>query len=281
VTNWQDYDGALRQRGSLTGWFIDEAIAGWRAHANRDDAVEAPVHRSVVHQLERDAICHALGFRASPSHVQLFRRQSDSDHPGAIVARQGQSHAAPAAADVEHCLWKARYAAVGEADNIVLLYSASRPGQKIDRRDDLTRCDRRLPMPLGTFVEEADASPEVLAVYDDIKKTRDTDYINNFWKIIANDPKTLRRTWNDLKEVMAPGALDPLTKELVYLAVSITNGCEYCTVSHTAGARKAGMTKEMREELIAVIGMANDTNRLANAYRVESDPRFVDAASTL
>ena len=136
-------------------------------------------------------------------------------------------------------------------------------------------------MPLGKFIEESDASPEVRAIYDDIKLTRGTDYINNFWKVIANDPKTLRRTWDDLKEIMAPGVLDPLTKELVYLAVSITNGCEYCTVSHTAAARKAGMTKEMREELIAVIGMASNTNRLANAYGVESDPRFVEAACTL
>lgn len=136
-------------------------------------------------------------------------------------------------------------------------------------------------MTLGSFVEEADASPEVRAVYEDIKATRQTDYINNFWKILANDPKALRRTWDDLKEIMAPGALDGLTKELIYLAVSISNGCEYCTVSHTAAARKAGMTKEMRNELVAVIGMANNTNRLANAYRVESDARFVAAASSL
>jgi AhpD family alkylhydroperoxidase len=136
-------------------------------------------------------------------------------------------------------------------------------------------------VPLGTYIEEADAPPEVRAVYDDIKATRNTDYINNFWKILANDPKALRRTWSDLKDVMAPGALDALTKELIYLAVSITNGCEYCTVSHTAAARRAGMTKAMRDELIAVVGMANNTNRLANAYRVESDARFVEAASTL
>jgi len=134
-------------------------------------------------------------------------------------------------------------------------------------------------MTLGKLIEEADASREVLAVYEDIKATRQTDYINNFWKILANDPNTLRRTWSDLKEVMAPGAIDALTKELIYLAVSISNGCEYCTVSHTAAARRAGMTKEMREELIAVVGMANNTNRLANAYRVESDARFVEAAT--
>ena len=136
-------------------------------------------------------------------------------------------------------------------------------------------------MPLAKLIEEAEASPEVRAVYDDIRRSRSTDYINNFWKVLANDPKTLRRTWEDLKEVMAPGALDALTKELIYLAVSISNGCEYCTVSHTAAARKAGMTREMRAELIAVVGMANNTNRLANAYRVEPDPRFIAAASSL
>lgn len=133
-------------------------------------------------------------------------------------------------------------------------------------------------MTLGTMIDEENASPEVRAVYDDIKTSRNTDYINNFWKVLANDPKALRRTWGDLKEVMAPGALDALTKELIYLAISISNGCEYCTVSHTAAARKAGMTKEMRNELIAVVGMANETNRLANAYRVDSDARFVAAA---
>ncbi len=136
-------------------------------------------------------------------------------------------------------------------------------------------------MPLGKYIEDAAAPPEVRAVYDDIKTSRGTDYINNFWKVLANDPATLRRTWEDLKQIMAPGALDPLTKELIYLAVSISNGCEYCTVSHTAAARRAGMTKAMREELIAVVGMANNTNRLANAYRVESDARFLEAASTL
>jgi len=136
-------------------------------------------------------------------------------------------------------------------------------------------------MALGPMIEEADASPEVRAVYEDIKASRGTDYINNFWKVLANDPKALRRTWADLKEIMAPGALDGLTKELLYLAVSISNGCEYCTVSHTAAARKAGMTRQMREELVAVVGMANNTNRLANAYRVESDARFVEAASTM
>lgn len=136
-------------------------------------------------------------------------------------------------------------------------------------------------MALVKLIEEQDASPEVKAVYDDIKKTRQVDWINNFWKALANDPKTLKRTWEDLKQIMSPGALDPLTKELIYLAVSITNGCDYCTVSHTAGARKAGMTAEMRHELMAVIGMANETNRLVNGYRVDIDPKLLEAASSL
>lgn len=136
-------------------------------------------------------------------------------------------------------------------------------------------------MALTKMIEEHEASPEVKAVYDDIKATRQVDWINNFWKVLANDPKTLKRTWEDLKQIMAPGALDPLTKELIYLAVSVTNGCEYCTVSHTASARRAGMTAAMRHELMAVIGMANETNRLVNGYRVDVDPKLLEAASTL
>jgi len=136
-------------------------------------------------------------------------------------------------------------------------------------------------MALAKMIEEHEASPEVKAVYEDIKTTRKVDWINNFWKVLANDPKTLKRTWEDLKQIMAPGALDPLTKELIYLAVSVTNGCEYCTVSHTASARKAGMTAAMRHELMAVIGMANETNRLVNGYRVDVDPALLEAASTL
>jgi AhpD family alkylhydroperoxidase len=124
------------------------------------------------------------------------------------------------------------------------------------------------------FVEYAEASPEVREVYDDIMRTRGTDWINNFWKALANDPPTLRRTWRSLKEVMAPGALEPLTKELLYLAVSITNSCNYCIGSHAAAAKKLGMTQEMLGELIAVIGMANETNRLADGYRVPLDARF-------
>jgi uncharacterized peroxidase-related enzyme len=129
-------------------------------------------------------------------------------------------------------------------------------------------------MSMVPLVEEREASPEVRAVFDDIRKTRNTDWINNFWKALANDPATLRRTWESLKEVMAPGALDPLTKELIYLAVSITNSCAYCTASHGAAAKRLGMTKEALNELIAVVGMANETNRLADGYRVPVDERF-------
>ena len=124
------------------------------------------------------------------------------------------------------------------------------------------------------LVEYADASPEVRAIYDDIMATRRTDWINNFWKALAHDPATLRRTWESIKQIMAPGALDPLTKELVYLAVSASNQCTYCIASHTASARKAGMTDAMLAELMAVVGMANETNRLSAGYQVEVDERF-------
>ena len=126
-------------------------------------------------------------------------------------------------------------------------------------------------------IEYADASPEVRAVYDDIMATRRTDWINNFWKALAHDPATLRRTWQSIKEIMRPGALDPLTKELIYVAVSATNQCGYCIASHTAGARKSGMTDDMFAELMAVVGMANETNRLASGYQVEIDDRFKPA----
>src|SRR5881227_3541641 len=125
-----------------------------------------------------------------------------------------------------------------------------------------------------TLIEYAAASAEVRAVYDDIMATRKTDWINNFWKALANDPKTLRRTWESIKQIMAPGALDPLVKEMIYLAVSATNQCPYCIASHTAAARKAGMTSEMFAELMAVVGMANETNRLASGYQVEIDERI-------
>ncbi len=124
------------------------------------------------------------------------------------------------------------------------------------------------------LIELEDASPEVRAVYEDIMATRGTNWINNFWKALAHDPATLRRTWESIKQIMGPGALDPLTKELLYLAVSTTNQCPYCIASHTAGARKAGMTDAMFAEAMAVVGMANETNRLASGYQVEIDPQF-------
>lgn len=125
------------------------------------------------------------------------------------------------------------------------------------------------------LIEIEDASPEVRAVYDDIMKARGTDWINNFWKVLAHDPKLLKRTWESIREVMAPGALDPLTKEMIYIAVSATNNCEYCTFSHTAAARAKGMSEAQLMELLAVVGMANETNRLANGLRPPVDPQFL------
>ena len=129
---------------------------------------------------------------------------------------------------------------------------------------------------MATFglIEYRDASPEVRAVYDDIMATRKTDWINNFWKAIAHDPVTLKRTWESIKQIMAPGALDPLTKELIYVAVSVTNNCAYCIASHTVSARNKGMTDAMFNELQAVIGMANETNKLVTGYQVEIDSQF-------
>jgi len=129
-------------------------------------------------------------------------------------------------------------------------------------------------MPMVKMTEYAEAAPEVRAVYDDIMATRKIDWINNFWKVLAHHPPTLKRTWESVKEVMAPGALDPLVKEMLYIAVSVTNNCEYCIASHTASARKQGLTDAQLAELLAVVGMANETNRLANGYRVEVDERF-------
>ena len=120
-------------------------------------------------------------------------------------------------------------------------------------------------------IEYADASPQVRAVYDDIKRVRNVPDVNNFWKYLARDPVTLKRTWESVKEVMTAGALDSLTKEMIYLAVSVTNGFSYCIASHTAAARKAGMTEGMFGELMAVIGMANETNRLSDGYRIPID----------
>jgi AhpD family alkylhydroperoxidase len=124
------------------------------------------------------------------------------------------------------------------------------------------------------LIEYQDAAPAVRAVYDDIMATRQTDYINNFWKALAHDPATLKRTWESIKQIMGPGSLDPLLKEMIYLAVSATNQCGYCIASHTAAARKAGMTDAQFAELMAVVGMANETNRLASGYQVEIDERF-------
>ena len=124
------------------------------------------------------------------------------------------------------------------------------------------------------LIEYQDASPEVRAVYDDIMATRRTDWINNFWKAIAHDPATLKRTWESIKQIMAPGALDPLTKEMIYIAVSVTNQCNYCIASHTVSAQKKGMTDAMFQEVMAVVGMANETNKLSTGYQVEIDSQF-------
>lgn len=125
-------------------------------------------------------------------------------------------------------------------------------------------------------ISHADATPEVRAVFDDIKATRQVEDVNNFWKYLANEPRMLEHVWSSLKEMMAPGALDPLTKELVYLAVSITNGCDYCMASHGAAARAKGADEAMLNELFAVVGLANMTNRLADAYGVPVDAAFRD-----
>ncbi len=129
---------------------------------------------------------------------------------------------------------------------------------------------------MSRLIEYADAPAEVRAVFDAIKAARGVADVNNFWKALAVHPPTLRRTWESLEEVMAPGALDPLTKELVYLAVSASNACDYCIASHKKAAEAKGMTAEMFGELIAVVGMANETNRLANALRIPVDPAFDD-----
>jgi AhpD family alkylhydroperoxidase len=129
-------------------------------------------------------------------------------------------------------------------------------------------------MAIFGLIQYSEASPEVRAIYDDIMATRKTDWINDFWKAIAHDPATLKRTWEDIKQIMAPGALDPLTKELIYIACSVTNHCEYCIASHTASAQNKGMTDAQFKELMAVVGMANETNRLVAGYQVEVDERF-------
>jgi AhpD family alkylhydroperoxidase len=127
---------------------------------------------------------------------------------------------------------------------------------------------------LAALIEEHEGSAAVAAIYADIKATRGTDWINNFWKAIATHPATLTRLWANVKEVMAPGALDPLTKELIYIAVSVTNNCGYCIASHSASARAKGMTEEQFAELVAVIGLANETNRIAIGYGIPVDDQF-------
>ena len=124
------------------------------------------------------------------------------------------------------------------------------------------------------LISDADASPEVRAVFEDIRRVRGTDFINNFWRALANDPETLRRTWEEIKSVMAPGALDPLTKEMLYIAVSSANGCSYCIHSHTAAAKAKGMTDAQHAELLRVIGLAGKTNHMVNALQVPVDPAF-------
>ncbi|AUT02106.1 alkylhydroperoxidase [Nostoc sp. CENA543] len=125
------------------------------------------------------------------------------------------------------------------------------------------------------LIEYEDSSDEVRAVYDDIRATRKTDEINNFWKALANHPPTLQRTWQAVKEVMtSPGELDPLVRELIYIAVSVTNGCEYCIASHTAAGYAKGMNETMFGELMAIVATANMTNRLANGYRIPVDEKF-------
>ena len=126
-------------------------------------------------------------------------------------------------------------------------------------------------MAIFNMVEESQATGKVKEVFDDIKNSRGITEIPNFWKMLANDPNELERSWNSLKQIMRKGALDPITKELIYVAVSITNGCEYCIKSHSLAAKKKGATDEMLNEMIAVTGMANETNRLVEGYQVEVD----------
>ena len=124
------------------------------------------------------------------------------------------------------------------------------------------------------LIEYEDASPEVRAIYDDIREVRQTDFINNFWKGLANNPAQLSRTWEQIKTVMAPGAIDAMTKEMIYVAVSVANACEYCIHSHTAAARAKGMTDEQHGELLAIIGLAHQTNGLVSALQLEVDDAF-------
>jgi len=133
-------------------------------------------------------------------------------------------------------------------------------------------------MPISPLINYTTASDEVRLVFKDIMETRGIDRVNHFWMALANHPPTLKRVWSEVKEVMAPATLDPLVKELIYIAVSATNNCEYCTYSHTASARAKGMSEEMLGEVLAVAALANQTNRLANGYRVPVDAEFQSEA---
>jgi len=126
-----------------------------------------------------------------------------------------------------------------------------------------------------TMIEDGNTSSDIQSIYDDIKKTRKIGYVPNIWKTLATHPPTLKRIWTGIKDVMAPGRLDPLTKEMIAISVSVTNNCDYCIRSHTAAARKLGMDEEMLGELMAVVGMFNQTNRLANGYQIEVDEQYI------
>jgi AhpD family alkylhydroperoxidase len=135
-------------------------------------------------------------------------------------------------------------------------------------------CELDKNMAIFGLIEYDQATPEVRAIYDDIMTTRKSDYVTNFWKAIAHDPATLKRTWESIKQIMAPGELDAVTKEMIYVAVSVTNQCEYCIATHTASARDKGLTDAQFKELMAVVGMASETNKLVKGYQVEIDERF-------
>ena len=140
---------------------------------------------------------------------------------------------------------------------------------------DLRITNHALQITIMDLIEYDSANPEVKAVYDDMRAVRKTEYINNIWKALAHHPETLRRTWEEVKALMSvPSSLDSLTKELIYIAVSVTNNCEYCVATHTASAKAKGMTEQQFGELMAIVALANKTNRLAIGYRVEVDERY-------
>lgn len=124
------------------------------------------------------------------------------------------------------------------------------------------------------MLDDAELSEKARAVFDDIRKVRGTDHVNHFWRGLANDPAALEQVWNEIKQVMAPGAIDPLTKEMIYIAVSVANACAYCIHSHTASARSKGLTDEQHKELMRVIALAGKTNHLVTAMQLPVDPAF-------